>query len=288
MKKTVVSIIMLFLLSFSLFTVSTTQAMDEPDEWFFSDDLVPGRELSWKLEKYEDSENGELGLTYDDQMQEGDIFKVKFLLDPDSLGLDNPLDLFTINETWGEFYINDNMITTNASEILLFQYSVMDYMSMMSRMSMMFIVLLMPVSVTYGNNTENFFELLADDEYLTDYSTSTNGMSSSYSSTLNKDLFAYKLESHIDYSEGDMTVKSDTTYEISYHIYLGILYKLQMDMSMVASGIPYSEDISEEMHIVFKSTETASGEGITIPFNWFYGVIGFLLIGLIASVIRRK
>lgn len=281
MKKSVISIITLFLLSFSLFTVNTTQAMDEPDEWFFSDDLVPGREFSWKLERFEGFETEGQGLTLDDQMQEGDIFKVKFLQDPDDLGLDSPLELYTTNEMWGEFYINDDLITTNPYEIF-FQIGEEEYLSMM------FLTFFMPVTITYGNNTENFFELVAEDEAFTDYSTSINGMSSSYSYTLNKDLFIFKFESHTDYSEGDMTVKSDTTYEISYHIYLGILYKLQMDMSMESSGIPYSEDVSEEMHMVFKSTETASGDGITIPFNWFYGVLGFLLIGLIASVIRRK
>lgn len=283
MKKSVVSIIILFLLSFSLFTVSTTQALDEPDEWFFSDDLVPGREFSWKLERFEGFETGGLDVTLDNQMQEGDILKVKFLQDPDSLGLDNPLELFNTNVTWGEFYINDDIITSNAAEILLFQVGVTEYY-----LSVMFSMLFMPVTLTYGNNTGNFFELAAEDEFFTDFSTSINGMSSSYSFALNKDLFISKSESHADYTEGDMSIKFDTSNEVSYHIYLGILYKFQTDIVMEFSGIPDSEDVSTETHMIFKSTETASGDGITIPFNWFYGVLGFLLIGLIASVIRRK
>ena len=283
MKKSVISIITLFLLSFSLFTVNTTQAMDEPDEWFFSDDLVPGREFSWKLEKFEGFETGGLKVTLDDLMQEGDILKVKFLQDPDSLGLENPLELFNTNETWGEFYINDEIITTNASEIILFQVGVTQYY-----MSMMFSMLFMPVTIIYGNNTENFFELAAEDETLTDFSTSINGMSSSYSFALNKDLFISKSESHADYTEGDMSIKYDISNEISFHIYLGILYKFQTDISMEYTGVPDSEDVFTETHMIFKSTETASGDGITIPFNWFYGALGFLLIGLIASVIKRK
>ncbi len=283
MKKSIVSIITLFLLSFSLFTVSTTQAMDEPDEWFFSDDLVPGREFSWKLERFEGFEAGGLDITLDDQMQEGDILKVKFLQDPDSLGLDNPLELFYTNETWGEFYINDDIITTNAAEILLFQVGITEYY-----LSAMFSMLFMPTTITYGNNTENFFELAAGDELFTDFSTSINGMSSSYSFALNKDLFISKSESHADYTEGDMSIKFDISNEISYHIYLGILYKFQTDIVMEFSGVPDVEDVSTETHMIFKSTETASGDGITIPFNWFYGVLGFFLIGLIASVIRRK
>ncbi len=282
MKKSAISITLLFLLLFSLFTVSTTQAMDEPDEWFFSDDLVPGREFSWKLEKFEGFETGGLDITLDDQMQEGDFLKVKFLQDPDDIGIDNPLELFTTSEMWGEFYINDNIITTNASDILLFQVGVTEYLSIM------FTMLFMPVTIIYGNTTENFFELAVEDEFFTDFSTSINGMSSSYSFALNKDLFISKSESHADYSEGDMSIKFDVSTEISFHIYLGILYKYQTDISMEFTGIPDSEDVFTETHMIFKSTETASGDGITIPFNWFYGVLGFLLIGLIASIIKRR
>lgn len=271
-KKSIIIISLLVISCFTSSYTSVTAINGELLDFTFSDKISVGTELSWQLTKFDVSpvseiENYEWEVTTGHTLQEGDLFKIVITTDPDTLNLTDFAELFYTNLEWAEFYINDDLLTTNATDVVWGDFGE-------SNLIMSYIL---PVTIESSiSGVENTFEALNEEFESFEYSDS----SGKYEVTHNDNSFVIKAEEH---ASGESffggSYSYDSYIEIAYDTTWGILSKLDIESKMKEGSV------SQSAHWVFEST--VEGVIIPAPFNWFYGMIGILILGL-AYVAKRK
>ncbi len=263
---------LLVISSFTSSYTSVTAINGELLDFTFSDKISVGTELSWQLTKFDISpiseiESYEWEVTTGHALQEGDLFKIVITTDPDTLNMTDFAELFYTNLEWAEFYINDDLLTTNATDVVWGSLGE-------SNLIMSYIL---PVTIESSiSGVENTFEALNEEFESFEYNDSTG----KYEVTLNDNSFVIKAEEH---ASGQLffggSYSSDSYIEIAYDTTWGILSKLDIESKMKEGSV------SKSAHLVLEST--VEGVIIPAPFNWFYGMVGILILGL-AYVAKRK
>ena len=276
MKKKALIILSILVLSVTAFTFTTVNAV-LADGFYYSDELVAGKELEWELEELiaEGATEPEIHIFYGYPMAKGDVFKVELLEDLNNLTLTNYGALFTTTTPWANFYINDVLITSNASDISFLGEDMSDIM--ISPLAAL--ALIIPTTLVVGGENQSFFDdILAEAEF-TETSMEAEGVSIELSIYMKGSLFVTEMSMKGDLDLFGVQMTVDMTFELSFNMDLGILHKLYVDS--------YSKVGTEEVSstVLFQSKEDA---GVGIPFHWVYGLMGLFILGLAYTMFRRK
>jgi len=261
MKKNVYVCLALFLLSFSTFTVSA-----QPPGWNeiidigFSDKIVPGTEITWRLKTFEtnDPEVENWNIVAGQVLNEGDLFKLNVTEDPDNLGFTHPNDLFFSSESWCDFYLNDVFLTDNITEI--------DWFNWQQSVGIV-VAYIFPITVTFDTGEENFFDYLYN--YLDDLDIGDEG-----SVSAKKTKTTLTVEEHVK-------IKVELFFgSFTYEYNLKIVFNLEWGVAVLIDMEVKSDDV--ETRVVLET----GIEEIAVPYEWLYGFFAFLLMGLV--IIRKK
>ncbi len=276
MKKKALVILSILVLSITAFTFTTVNAV-LADGFYYSGELVAGKELEWELEELiaEGATDPEIHIFYGHPMAKGDIFKVKLLEDINSLTLTNYGALFTTTTPWANFYINDVLITNDASNISFIGEDMTDIL--ISPLAAL--TLIIPTTLVVGGENQSFFDDILSDAEFTETSMEAEGMSIELSIYMKGSLFITEMSMKGDLDLFGVQVTMDMEFELSFNMDLGILHKLYVDS--------YSKMGAEEVSstVLFQSTEDV---GVGIPFHWIYGLMGLFILGLAYTMFRRK
>ncbi len=276
MKKKALLILSILVLSVTAFTFSTVNAQ-LADGFYYSGELVAGKELEWELKELiaEGSTEPEIHIFYGYPMAKGDVFKIKLLEDLNSLTLANYGALFTTTTPWANFYINDVLITNNASEISF----IGEDMANITDSPLAALPLIIPTTLVVGGENQSFFDDLLTDAAYTDTTMEVEGFTVALSIYTKGSLFITEMsmKGDLDFFGMEMTV--DMTFELSFNMDLGILHKIYVD-SYTKMG---TEEVSST--VLFQSTENV---GVGIPFHWVYGLMGLFILGLAYTTFKRK
>ncbi len=281
MKKTVYVLLALFLLSFSSFTITA-----QPPEWSeitglkYSNRIVPGTEVSWKVTKFEtdDPESFIWEVYPGHPLAVGDMFKLNVTKDPDTVGLVHPSHLWNVTESWCDFYLNDVFLTENISYANLREFK-RDY-----RLDAGYIV---PTSISFASGYVNYFDYLYDYYSELDYgedgslkvrkTDETFTIEEKYKGPSNVIIMSPGGSSNTHPSEEpslDQYIDTDANYntKITYNIEWGVLVFADMQ----------AENDTMKVRVVL---ETGIDE-IAVPYEWLYGLFALLIMGLVT--IKKK
>ncbi len=260
MKKSSYIVLILFLSSFSSFIVTA-----QPPDWNqiigvgFSDRIIPGTLITWELTTFETTGSGaeDWNIIADHPFNEGDLFKINVTVDPDDLGLTHPEDIFTTNETWCDFYLNNDYLTDTITDI--------DWRDW-NQNEALYIAYILPTTITLASGEVNIFDYFYDYYSELDFSDGTLKVKKT------DEIFSIEQQIHITGGGIFVGADYDYTFKITYNIEWGVavLFDLTIDSSLESTKIKLETGIDE----------------IKVPFEWFYGMLAFLILGFV--MIKRK
>ncbi|MCE7748559.1 MAG: hypothetical protein GPJ51_09170 [Candidatus Heimdallarchaeota archaeon] len=265
MKKNVLAILALFLLTFSSFTLTA-----QPPEWSeiiglgYSDKIVPGTEISWELTTFETTdpaaENWEIYPGHN--LTVGDVFNLNVTKDPDEMGLTHPAILYTGSESWSDFYLNDVFITDNISNV--------DW-RVWKRDERLYAGYIVPTTITFASGEVNYFDYLYD--YYSELDYDEDG-----SLKVKKTDKTFTIEE--EYKAPPVVIFSGGAAKLSYTYYSKLTYNVEWGVGVYLELIEKSSTI--ETRVVL---ETGIDE-IAVPYEWLYGLFALLIMGLVT--IKKK
>ncbi|MCE7738134.1 MAG: hypothetical protein KAU62_04360 [Candidatus Heimdallarchaeota archaeon] len=239
------------------------------EDFTYNNNLEAPLELSWVMTTfylvYDTPEDYIWQITSEINVTQGDIFKIKFLVDPDNLNISNYDDLYTTTETWAEFYLNSVLLGDDASLIAFNDINpYLDYFP---------VKFIYPQTVQVGGAEISTFDYLYDD--LKQYEFSMMGMK--YKLTNKAKLFSIEAKIHlivmVGLEETDITQDSKVIYNKEW----GVLSSYELHLTRI------TDSVVEEVEILLEITD----EDIKVaPFGWIAGISVLLIAGVI--VIRRK
>ena len=258
MKKHVCTILLLFVISFSSFTVAS-----DPFDFEgligveYSDKLVPGVEISWILKKYVNPEPWEIVPGH--EIHEGDILKLNITKDPDDFGHTDPGEIFMEPESWCDFYLNNVYIANVSTDVIWGEWGMLAG----------FLAYILPQTLKFNDSSEeSFFDYL--------YTAYT-------SDTMDYFQTSAKMTDETLTLEAKYTGKSDKISIIGPSSYdFKAKYVINLEWGVIVL-IDYEVETALEKSAIILETGL---EDIAVPFEWLYGVFAFLILGLAAY--RRK
>ena len=275
MKKKALVILSILVLSITTFTFTTVNAV-LADGFYYSGELVAGRDLEWELLEFVSEDMAtSVEMFYGHSMTVGDIFKIEILEDINSLTLANYEALFTTATPWANFYINDVLITANASDITFLGQDLGE----LTASPLGALPLIIPTTLVVVGENQSFFDDILTDAPFTDTTMEVEGFTVIMSIYMKGSLFITEMSMKGDLDFFGVTMKMDMEFEISFNMDLGILHKVYIN-SYTEIGNEKSEG-----SLLFQSTEDA---GVGIPFHWIYGLMGLFILGLAYTMFRRK
>jgi len=171
MKKKALVILSILVLSITAFTFTTVNAV-LADGFYYSGELVAGKELEWELKEFVSEETAtSVEMFYGHSMAVGDIFKIEILEDINSLTLADYGALFTTATPWANFYIDDVLITTNASYITFLGQDLGE----LTASPLGALPLIIPTTLVVGGENQSFFDDLLTDAAFTDTTMEVEG-----------------------------------------------------------------------------------------------------------------
>ena len=239
------------------------------EDFTYNNNLEAPLELSWVMTTfyivYDTPEDFIWEITSEINVTQGDIFKIKFLEDPDNLALANYEDLYTTNGTWGEFYLNSVLLGDDASLI--------DFNDIGPYLDYFPVKFIYPQTVQVGGAEINTFDYLYDD--LKQHEFSMFGMK--YKLTNRAKLFSIEATIHFKIIVGAEETEINQEAKVIYNKEWGVLSSYELSLTSVSGS-----DV-EEVEILLEITD----EDIKVtPFRWIAGIPVLLIAGVI--VIRRK
>ncbi len=239
------------------------------EDFTYNNNLEAPLELSWIMTTfyvdYDTPEDFIWEITSEINMTVGDIFKIKFLEDLDNLAIANYEDLYTTNETWGEFYLNSVLLGDDASLI--------DFNDIGPFLDYFPVKLIYPQTVQVGGAEISTFDYLYDD--LKQHEFSMFGMK--YKLTNRAKLFSIEATIHFKIIVGAEETEINQEAKVIYNKEWGVLSSFELYLTSVSGSEV------EEVEILLEITD----EDIKVtPFGWIAGILVLLIAGVI--VIRRK
>ena len=251
--------------------IGHTNAATDLTDFSYHDDLVPSLELSWEMKtfsviEYACPEDFIWEINAGENMTQGDIFKIKFIDDPDNVTLTHFDDLFTTTHPWAEFRLNSDYLGDDASEI---------YFSEITPNIQHFpIVFVYPEEVLSNGTVMNTFDYLY--EHLSPYEFDIGG--ASYKLINNADVFAIetKVKVKIQLFFGTVDINEQAT--VIYNKQLGVLSSYELHFTMKGSGDDASADIFLEI--------TDESLRVKVNFEWVAGIYVLFIAGVV--ILRRR
>ncbi|MCE7747892.1 MAG: hypothetical protein GPJ51_05805 [Candidatus Heimdallarchaeota archaeon] len=200
-------------------------------------------------------------------MTAGDIFKIKFLEDPDNLALVNYEDLFTTNETWAEFRLNSDLLGNDASLI--------DFNAIQPNIDLFPIQFIYPQTILANGSETNTFEYLY--EVYSQYEMSTP--QAKYKVTNTDEVFSIATEVHVSFSGlfgGNIDIDEEAT--VTYNKEWGVLSSYELKFRLKSNGYVDSAEILLEI--------TDEDILVAAPFGWIAGITVLITFGVIT--LQRK
>jgi len=267
-KKKHITIFALLIISiFSFSITSRTIVKAVTIEGFeFSNNLVTGAELAWKLTKYEASSE-EFGEHYvfrikeGKNMSEGDVFKIKLLKDLNDLGLDGLYELYYTEEQWGEYYLNGVSMGKSASAIF--------WLSPETSSSKVITTPILPITVQSSTGSENYFDY-AYENFASLPDNETEGITIKNTAS----TFSIKHEYIMLLGNFKVVHKMEVVYNKDWGVIANydFMHKVQSEGETSKIEILYETEIKE----------------IKVPYNWTFGFLALFVTGIIVLVRRRK
>ncbi|NHJ48178.1 MAG: hypothetical protein FK733_10365 [Asgard group archaeon] len=265
-------ILILVIISFLSFSYSSAKIIYTPTndytDFYYSDHIIPDEELIWNVAKFdvEDDVNWTIKPGYD--IKEGDVLKFVITVDPDELTLSDNLDLHFTDQEWAEFYLNDDYLGNDASELNFF---IIPFTS-----SYWLWAYLLPTELEFATGNQSTFEYLYDESEPMEFK-NDSGL---FDVTLTDDLFTMQWELH---ASGVLifvggTYKLDQVLEISYNIEWGYLDRIKIYEMYKYSG---EKEVAEIVLLNSRSTQR-------VPIKWTVGFYALLILGAIAVYRRRR
>ena len=238
------------------------------EDFYYSDRLVAGVELSWTLKEFEETPTDEpseayIPLTIDKNMSKGDVFKIELLQDLDALDLDYMDELYYTTEPWGEFFLNDVSLGTNAD--LLFWYAFYGTTGFLMSSH------IIPVTVELATGNMSYFDYLEDDfESLSE--NETEGIT--IQNTADAFIMKYKFHASISFI---ISMTIDIKLEIAYNKEWGVLARYDLTETVKFAG---------ETAKVRMLYEINNDEIKVAPFSWIVGFVAIFITGVV--ILRRR
>ncbi len=200
-------------------------------------------------------------------MTQGDIFKIKFLEDPDSLNLTNYEDLFTTTETWAEFRLNSDLLGNDASLI--------DFNAIKPNIQYFPITFIYPETILANGSVTSTFDYLY--EVYSQYELSVGG--AKYKVTNTDEVFSISTEVHVKFSGffgGTYEIDEEAT--VTYNKEWGVLSSYELKFRLKSSGETDQAEILLEI--------TDENILVSVPFGWIAGIPVLITFGVIT--LQRK
>ncbi|MCE7738135.1 MAG: hypothetical protein KAU62_04355 [Candidatus Heimdallarchaeota archaeon] len=200
-------------------------------------------------------------------MTQGDIFKIKFLVDPDNLNISNYEDLYTTTETWAEFRLNTDLLGDDASQI--------DFNAIQPNIGYFPINFIYPKTILANGSVTSTFDYLY--EVYHQYEGSIP--QAKYEITNNEEVFSINTELHVKYSGffgGNIEI--DEEARVTYNKEWGVLSSYELKFRLKSSGE------TDEAEILLEITD--ENILVSVPFGWIAGIPVLITFGVIT--LRRK
>lgn len=262
-KKIIFLWLNLMILLISICVYNKAVLANSIEDFTFSDNLVIPQELSWTLTTlniidWDDPEEYTWEITIDDNLTEGDIFKIILLDDLDNLNLTSFEELFNTTEIWGEFYLNTKLLGDNAS--------LLDFDDLQPFITEFPVKLIYPVAIQVGGETINTFDNLYDDLKPIEQS--------GYKLTNNDDAFGIeiKAKARVDFGSGwhDTSVMGHVIYN--------------KEWGLLSSYYIHHTWDEEEIEMLLELTD--ENLQVELAYEWFISVPVLIIVGLV--ILRRK
>ncbi len=265
--KVTLALITVMIFSFAISSNMITKATFFHD-FTYSDKLVPGAELAWKLTKFEstpEETNGAyIPLLEGVNMTEGDVFKIVILQDLDDLNLDFMDELYFTSQQWGEFFLNDVSLSKNATDLYWYTFYGTSGFLMSS--------LIVPTTVQIYTETKNYFDFLTEDfESLA--GNETEGITIKNTA----DTYTMKYKIHISLTFL-ISLSLDMSLEIGYNKEWGVLAKYDLSETIKSGGE------TTKIRMLYESVT----DEIKVPFNWMFSFIAIFVTAIVILRRRRK
>jgi hypothetical protein len=269
-KQIILALLIISFLSFSYSSAKISFVInDDYTDFFYSDHIVPGEEIIWNVAKFDiQTEDFNWTIKPGYLVEEGDVLKFEITVDPDDLTLSDIVDLHFTGQEWADFYLNDDYLGDNASDLNFF---ITPFES-----SLVYWAYLLPTELEFATGNDSTFDYLYDMAEPLQY----DNDSGSYEVDMTNDLLNINWEYHM---EGMLffiqdPIKVDRIVEVSYNLDWGYLDRLKVYESV---KIGRDKEVVELVLLNSRSTQK-------VPINWTTGLFALFFIGLIAVYIRRR
>lgn len=242
------------------------------EDFTYNENLVAPLELSWKMKEcsvigYPSPEDFIWQIISGTNMAQDDIFKMKFLEDPDNLILADYEELYWSIDPWAEFYLNSELLGND---------SCMIFFDLLPPMIQNFPVkFIYPQTVQINGSEISTFDYLYED--LKQYEQSISG--AKYKLSNDENSFSITSTVHRKFTIFFESVVIDKDATVIYNKEWGVLSSYELHYKAKY------EDSTETADILLEITD----ENIRVevaPFEWMAGISVLFVAGVI--VIRRK
>ena len=260
-------------------SIADNLPFEQPNGVGYSDKLVPGTELSWKVTKATGILN-ETQIAYNYKLTEGGTFKIKLLKDPDEVVQNDYTELFSTHEAWAEFYINNQLVGTDATYFN-------DVIGGTELTSPILVTWIFPTVFIYSDGNRSSFQVLYDafEPIQTHLETTTTGveLTFDYSVSLSDKTFEMLIQLDTTFDLLGQTVSVKLSLHVMYDINYGImiLYHLKSETS--------TTDTKDNGELRIESTTPGAVKPPSeAPFELFYAVLALTVLSISVMALKKK
>lgn len=273
-QKILFSLVIISFLSFTFSSVNLAQVSNDEYEFYYSDFVVPGETLEWKVITFVKEADFNWTLAADHLVEEGDVIRFEVKKDPDALNLTDPEALQYTTQTWVDTYLND----INLSSVEEWNY----YVDAFDEMDDYDFGYVGPTRRSSSTGKTNYFEdIVAEME-----PDCFNNESGILEVSITADLFNLKWESYeVGISiGGPKHFERVKSVEISYNLDWGYLDRMRV-YEYYERGVIGEEEI-EILELVLLNSRSTQTQGT--PIKWVSGLIALFTLGMITVNMRRR
>ncbi len=266
-QKILVGLVIVSLFSFSFSSSNLAQVAEY--EFYYSDFLVPGETLEWKVTTFEKEDGFNWELASGHFVKEGDVIRFVITQDPDSLNLTDPKNLQYNTKSWVNTYLNDiDLSSVEEWDYFIEPFDEVGYVGPERHDS------------PDKPDTENYWEGLEENMKPDCF----NNESGILEVSITSDLFNLKKES---YESGETPDTSEPfvrnkSFEVSYNINWGYLDRMRV-YEYYEQGV-IGEEEQEWLELILLNSRSTQGT----PIKWFSGFIALFTLGMVTIHMRRR
>lgn len=266
MKLNGILLTLLFLLLMA--TATNIQALQQENQYIYSDFLSKDKDLAWEIKKMEGYDN--FVLFNNVSLKKGDVVKLTLLKDLDRLQLSDEIWNYSV-EKWAELYVNDILKPIKPYELIFNN-------SFMGTEYGMFLTFITPIQIINSGKTVLYYDMLYDSLQKNEFTNSTDSLEEYFVVDYTKSYFImtyhYKIK---DTTKFALIENAILAYELTimYDISTGVLIEFDVDSQIYSLSGPTSR------RLVFRSTTA----GLAISLQTGIVLISFMLLIIIVMIV---